>query len=197
MKKRDLQRRYRCGLSKGLAVLTGITMVAGNVLPVMAEEPEEVLTETLQEAGTEEDAAVNAVPAMPTEAEEADEQSAAERSDTEADDVVTVAGYLATPDEYEGPGLEGGWEYRELRDLLVDAEGTEVPLLMSTSVSASVGRAYPCTYTESWLKYFTERYPVTRHQGPYGSCWAHTSMALAVAAISSASSYHGPYRPPS
>ena len=49
-----------------------------------------------------------------------------------------------------------------------------------TAQSEAVSSNFPYAHTESEniAAYFTERYPVNRNQNPYGSCWAHSAMAL-------------------
>lgn len=39
--------------------------------------------------------------------------------------------------------------------------------------------AFPMAYDEDWLSYMKDRYPATRNQGFFGTCWAHAAIGYA------------------
>ena len=182
--------------NSGCALMIGAQILAGNVLTAAAEEPEETPVSEQQETGSEEKSTAEPQEAGPaeeaatepqqagTEEEtivepqetEPEEEDAQEEAESETD---ALSGYIGMPEEYDVPGLESDLDYDTLRGMLVDGQGSEEPLLMTAPETDSLPAAFPCKYTQSWLEYMTKHYPVTRNQGSYGSCWAHTSVALA------------------
>ena len=92
-----------------------------------------------------------------------------------------ISGYCEIPGEEDVPVLDTDQDFNSLRNGLNDGQDGDVQLLMSapgTFASAS-DRAFPYAHDGNWLAYFQERYPATRNQDPYGSCWAHSAMSLA------------------
>lgn len=98
----------------------------------------------------------------------------AEGTDGSESEEETV-GYLLMEDENDVPVLEECTDDTVLQGLIT--EGNEAELLGSNPGKEQ--SAYPCTYKEDWLKYLKERYPDTRDQGTYATCWANTAMSLA------------------
>lgn len=102
-----------------------------------------------------------------------------ESSDTAEWD-TSVSGYFELPGKESVSYVDDDIAYDRIESDLV--EGTDDYEIYSTGYEEKVeiGTAFPYPYTASGniAEYFSSRYPKNRNQNPYGSCWAHSAMAL-------------------
>ena len=95
-----------------------------------------------------------------------------------------VSGYFELPGKEAVSCVEEGIGYGRIEAELIErvAEDGEADIVLSYAPGreTQIGRAFPFSYTEKEQleEYFGTRYPVNRDQNPYGSCWAHSAMAL-------------------
>lgn len=168
MLKRKFQKKM---LSFFLASSMMMTSLGTGAAPVLAAEiPEEQVQETVVGKDAE------AMPEIP------EEQAQADTAVTQ--DVPQYSlGYKAP--EWMGPAvaIDDDLTVSQLESL---ADGTvdgipDVGDGIGPVPEGKVEPAFPAAYsdTEGINKYLAEHLPPTRDQNPYGSCWAHSSMALA------------------
>ena len=94
----------------------------------------------------------------------------------EQEDTGITAGYITTPEEEEISCAGTDIDYRTAMERL---EGSVSDKGSEHLYAARPDDEFPCYYTEDWLSYFDEKYPPTRDQGKYATCWAESAMSLA------------------
>lgn len=102
------------------------------------------------------------------------------------DPVEENTGYLEAPDEHELLPVDTGLSYSEMMDRLVDGDdvagvGQSASMREERpdgSLASAADAAFPADHNSDWLSYFKDRYPATRDQNPFGTCWAHSSIGL-------------------
>lgn len=95
-------------------------------------------------------------------------------------------GYIEMPWDNDTPVVDRRLDYREAIDMIVD----DLPVYVSpddgyvenpdmfVSEPDSIEDRYPAGNEAEILDYLKTEYPRTRSQNPYGSCWAHSAVAL-------------------
>ncbi|MBQ9550613.1 MAG: hypothetical protein IJU87_07355 [Lachnospiraceae bacterium] len=104
---------------------------------------------------------------------------AAEDTDTS----VSSCGYIPMEWDNSVPELDSNISYREGIEAVDgdhDEDGGEPRLRSSYEISGSLPSAYPASHTEEdkIKAYLKENCTPTRSQNPYGTCWAHATVAL-------------------
>ncbi|MBR6256265.1 MAG: chitobiase/beta-hexosaminidase C-terminal domain-containing protein [Lachnospiraceae bacterium] len=89
---------------------------------------------------------------------------------------IYAAGYIAQEEELNVPAMNAGVGYAQAMDELVSDRNADEPELL---YAAKPDDDFPCSYDMDWLSYFKGKYPPTRDQGKYATCWAHSAMTLA------------------
>ena len=98
----------------------------------------------------------------------------------EAEEEFTfVPGYEEMPWDSNLPGAKSYVSFEDAQDLLID-EKEESLTLKKGITEDDPAEAYPYSYDkEDEIKaYLAEHLPPLRNQGSYGTCWAHSSIAL-------------------
>ena len=126
--------------------------------------------------------------ALPSFAEEPDEPDygGGIYYEAEEDDEEEYSGYFEIPGKGEVSLVDDDISLDKIDKDLVDEADVDIAEAEIYSLGEPSGKAvempaaFPFTYTQSdeIRTYFTEKYPVNRNQNPYGSCWAHSAMAL-------------------
>ncbi|MBR6256301.1 MAG: hypothetical protein IKR23_02895 [Lachnospiraceae bacterium] len=125
---------------------------------------------------------------LPSFAEEPEEPDYGSGISYEADDEdeEEYSGYFEIPGKGEVSLVDNDISLIKIDNDLVDdpdvdiAEAEILSLGEPSEEPVELASAFPFAYTQSdeIRAYFTEKYPVNRNQNPYGSCWAHSAMAL-------------------
>ena len=89
---------------------------------------------------------------------------------------IYATGYIAQEEELNVPAMNADISYAQAMDELVFDRDADEPELV---YAAKPDDDFPCSYDMDWLSYFKGKYPPTRDQGKYATCWAHSAMALA------------------
>ncbi|MCR5626572.1 MAG: hypothetical protein K6F99_04585, partial [Lachnospiraceae bacterium] len=110
---------------------------------------------------------------------------------TVSDDVVDkreiVGGYIEMPWDNNTPVVEEDENYVQLVEKIVDEDvrinsdgSIETPVQLDyVQTPESIEAKFPDLESEqAILNYLKDNYPDTRSQSPYGTCWAHSSIAL-------------------
>ena len=101
-------------------------------------------------------------------------------NEADADNEEEVSGYFEIPGKGEVSRVDEDISLDKIDSDLVDGAAAVNTEIMNLKEQAEIPAAFPYEYTSSdeIRTYFTEKYPVNRDQNPYGSCWAHSAMAL-------------------
>lgn len=108
----------------------------------------------------------------------------ADKTDTDTDDEeMVVGGYIEMPWDNDTPAASRRLDYLDAIDNIVDENRRDnvwIPdALGYVSEPETIESKFPSGGSESdILTYLKDTYPSTRKQSPYGSCWAHSAMAL-------------------
>ena len=99
-----------------------------------------------------------------------------ENEETEEDGEMVVGGYIEMPWDNDTPVVDENLDYSDAIDEIVN----EPRLMRNRYVSEpeSIQAKFPEGTESEILSYLKDTYPATRSQSPYGSCWAHSAMAL-------------------
>lgn len=106
--------------------------------------------------------------------------STAGQGDTDEDEedgVMVVGGYIEMPWDDDTPVAEEGLEYIQAIENIVDDREPARNKYVTAPVDIQ-GRFPDYDTEDKILDYLTDTYPATRSQSPYGSCWAHSAIAL-------------------
>ncbi len=100
----------------------------------------------------------------------------------DADEVLedTEGGYFETPGKGAVTIASEDVSFGSIKNALNGNGGYAAQSAYSLKEAQAVSSSFPYRYTESEdiIAYFGAKYPVNRNQNPYGSCWAHSAMAL-------------------
>lgn len=181
-----------------LAVVLALMTAFMQSVPVWAENAaeESVLTqeavseETVFEAtdavmqGAEENE--SDIPEETTEEDESEELMETpeyEETSLQRHGVDNGGGYLPMPGENEAPVVDDNMDYSSMKEELNDSRSdSELLTAMPEMVNATAdSRAFPYSYQndEEIISYLKKYYPDTKDQGYTGTCWAHSSIAMA------------------
>lgn len=98
------------------------------------------------------------------------------------DDTVMKGGYIEMPWDNNAPAVDDDMTWSEAIEGIVDDVQDDVWIPENVgyvSEPETVQSRFPDYNDEKdILKYLTDTYPVTRSQNPYGTCWAHSAVAL-------------------
>ncbi len=98
-------------------------------------------------------------------------------SDGEDEEWKTAGGYIEMPWDSNTPAADDSLSYREALKEIVNEEGPSRDRYVSDP--GTIQARFPDYDTEAdILSYLKNKYPATRSQNPYGSCWAHSAVAL-------------------
>ncbi|MBR3306457.1 MAG: chitobiase/beta-hexosaminidase C-terminal domain-containing protein [Lachnospiraceae bacterium] len=144
-----------------------------------AEEAEEALDEEYEEEETL--SVYVASEDIENEAEEivekeSDPDQNAEQTG-ESDSFVFVPGYVESPDKKPASIAADYVTYADTINDLVD--GDDDSIQNDSAVATDSAFPYSYTETEALKSYFQQKYPEIRDQGAYGTCWAHSAIAMA------------------
>ncbi|MCR4746085.1 MAG: fibronectin type III domain-containing protein, partial [Lachnospiraceae bacterium] len=97
-----------------------------------------------------------------------------------------VCNYIEMPWDKNAATADDDLDYKDAVDSIVDdnslsIQGYKVWMpdnLKVVSEPASIDAKYPEGDEKEILNYLKETFPATRSQSPYGSCWAHSAIAL-------------------
>ncbi|MCR5357558.1 MAG: chitobiase/beta-hexosaminidase C-terminal domain-containing protein [Lachnospiraceae bacterium] len=157
-----------------LSMLISMTLIVGNTLPVLAvpdEEPVEltdVVLDDIQEEGL-----------LPETLSEPDENEGLNRDGDGNGGHVFKTGYISRPNDF--PAVDNRLDYNKVRSALYSGREDEFFRNYTNAIEneKAVPSAYPAAYDGDWLNTLNAKFPGTRDQYPYGTCWAHSTMALA------------------
>ena len=159
-----------------LKILTAVTLstvfLTGNIVPSMAMEAAEVEEAVIETEGNT--VSDNASDAGDSTGTTMNEQESGQTED--GGEVVRKYNYDSTHEDF--PAVSNDIDYSEVMSELVAGE-EDPDSVSSKAMMAAVPSAYPASYNGNWLEILKDKYPATRNQSPYGSCWAHSAMALA------------------
>ena len=98
----------------------------------------------------------------------------------ESADDEEYSGYFEIPGKGSVSLVDDGISFEQIDTDMVEGEETYASSAFSALENEELTSAFPYPYEESEqiASYFTEKYPINRNQNPYGSCWAHSAMAL-------------------
>ncbi len=98
----------------------------------------------------------------------------------ESADDEEYSGYFEIPGKGSVSLVDDGISFEQIDTDMVEGEETYASSAFSAGENEELTSAFPYPYEESEqiASYYTEKYPVNRNQNPYGSCWAHSAMAL-------------------
>ncbi len=174
-------------LSFVLALQTGTPvpgiLAAEGTLPV--EEAVEIVSGDLPHSASEEEAV-----SLPEEAEALPEpeeipeekQIPSGTGEGETEEEASEGGYIDMPWDHNTPEADPSLTYEEALEGIVSdpEEGDAGVNWINPDAPSDLPVRYPLAGADSeiltWLK---DRFPETRNQSPYGSCWAHSACALA------------------
>ena len=98
-----------------------------------------------------------------------------------ADGEMVVGGYIEMPWDNDTPVVDDGLDYNEVRAMIVDGSPDDEVYSGPDQYVTDPGMVeakFPEGTDEQILTYLKDKYPETRSQSPYGTCWAHSSVAL-------------------
>ena len=105
------------------------------------------------------------------------DNAAASEDLTDEDGDMVVGGYIEMPWDSDTPVVDDRLDFDDALDSIVNEGGPERSRYVSEP--ETVQSKFPDYDSEDEvLSYLKEKYPATRSQSPYGSCWAHSAMAL-------------------
>lgn len=143
---------------------------------ILAEEAMEAIPEDGDTGGTPEEEEL--LPDIDMSTEPVDETV----DDGNSSDIVMKGGYIEMPWDNNAPAADDDLTWSQAIEGIVDdvQDGTGDYLNEGyVSEPETVQSRFPDYDNEKdILKYFTDTYPVTRSQNPYGTCWAHSAVAL-------------------
>ncbi len=92
----------------------------------------------------------------------------------------TEGGYFETPGKGAVTLTSEYVSFDNIKNGISGSSGLTVQSASSLKETQTVSSNFPYPYYEGEkiIDYFTGKYPVNRNQNPYGSCWAHSAMAL-------------------
>ncbi|MCR5488005.1 MAG: hypothetical protein K6F35_10880 [Lachnospiraceae bacterium] len=95
-----------------------------------------------------------------------------------AEESEPAGGYIEMPWDNDTPIAPADLDYKEALEMMVrePAEGEEAAGIVAEP--ESIEAKYPQGTEEEILAYLKGKYPPTRSQSPYGTCWAHSAIAL-------------------
>ena len=102
------------------------------------------------------------------------------------DDEPVVGGYIEMPWDNNAPVVDDDLDYDEALEMMVDAPQDEEDSLGDNDLSidkfvvepSTIESKYPEGSDSQVLTYLKNNLPATRNQNPYGTCWAHSAIAL-------------------
>jgi len=97
-----------------------------------------------------------------------------------------VGGYIEMPWDNNAPVVDDDLDYDEALEMMVDAPQDEEDSLGDNDLSidkfvvepSTIESKYPEGSDSQVLTYLKNNLPATRNQNPYGTCWAHSAIAL-------------------
>lgn len=129
--------------------------------------------------------AVSGNPIVARAAETDAEPSSGDITLENADGQITAGGYIEMPWDNDTPVVSEDLGYKEAVDMIVEdkplysyGKKEKDPELDTYVTETSADSRYPDKTESGILAYLQEKYPPTRSQDPYGSCWAHSAVAL-------------------
>ncbi|MBR2275869.1 MAG: fibronectin type III domain-containing protein, partial [Lachnospiraceae bacterium] len=97
-----------------------------------------------------------------------------------------TGGYIEMPWDNDTPIVSRRLEYDDALEMIVEENEADediiqeyIPSLDRYVETQNGDPKFPTGTDEEILAYLKEKYPATRSQSPYGTCWAHSSVALA------------------
>jgi len=93
---------------------------------------------------------------------------------------AVVGGYIEMPWDNNTPVVSDTLDYSEALKEMVEEQGEDEGEEAAGIVSEpeTIESRFPAGSDEEVQNYLKSRYPATRSQSPYGTCWAHSSVAL-------------------
>lgn len=158
---------------------------------VLTEEAvsEETVLETTDAVMSEAEENGSDIPEETTEEDESEEPEelmetpASEEEPSRRHNEDNRGGYLPMPGENEAPVVDDNMDYPLMKEELNDSRSdSELLTAMPEMVNATAdSRAFPYSYQndEEIISYLKKYYPDTKDQGNTGTCWAHSSIAMA------------------
>ncbi len=170
-----------------------LVMAGSQVMPVVAagsdDEPVVITSDAAEE--TEEKASEKEVIEMPAELfniETAEDEAFSGDAGNGGGNGRALGG-LAADENYTPSIVDENISYKEISEKLIDGAGftagagaidagsVSINSISNNSVSANFPYAH--TQSKQICSYFDENYPMVRDQNPYGTCWAHSTLAAA------------------
>ncbi|MBO4337926.1 MAG: C1 family peptidase, partial [Lachnospiraceae bacterium] len=121
-------------------------------------------------------------------ADDAKQDTALQYIDIEHEEMKAATGYIEMPWDSDVSEADPDMDYNEALEKMVEGSdegsadggaykpGNDRYVQQPVSIEAK----FPAYTSESQiLEYLRQRYPATRSQSPYGSCWAHSAVSLA------------------
>ncbi len=158
------------------------------IKPAETEEvdclPEEIMPEMLpenREASVGETLPENREASVGEALPESREAASADQTESEEENADRKTGYIDMPWEHNLPASDPAVSLREALDGIVengDEEDELTPVGVIGTPQNLPSRFPEYNTDDGIIQYLKDTFPATRKQSPYGSCWAHSAVAL-------------------